>query len=78
MAVAEDLLGLLPLFPNETEAAIRLRMNTWANEGVSVEDHDEWVDVREGSFFQIVTEPMVRELARAYDLMGTESLAAGA
>ena len=76
MPVAEDLLGLLPLFPGETEASIRLRFNTWANEGVSVEDPDEWVDVREGSFFQIVTEPMVREIARAYDLMGSEYLAA--
>lgn len=76
MAIVEDLLELLPLFPGETETAIRLRFDAWANEGISVEEVDEWVDTREGSFYFIVTQPMVRELARAYDLMGTEFIAA--
>lgn len=76
MAIAEDLLTLLPLFPAETETAIRLRVNAYANEGVSVEDAEEWVDVRPGSFFFLTTEGYVRELARGYDLMGTEVIAA--
>lgn len=76
MAVAEDLLSLLPLFPLETEDAIRLRFDAWANEGVSIEDADEWIDTREGGFFYIATQPMIREIARVYDLMGTEFLAA--
>lgn len=76
MAIAEDLLGLLPLFPEETEQTIGERRDAWANEGVSVEDADEWVDVRTGSMFQMNTQGWVQEAARAYDLMGTEMVAA--
>jgi uncharacterized phage protein gp47/JayE len=76
VAVTEDLLSLLPLFSTETEGAIRERFDAWANEGISVEDANEWVDTRPGSFFFLNTEPMVREVARAYDLMGTEFVGA--
>lgn len=76
MAISEDLLGLLPLFPEETEQAIAERRDAWANEGVSAEDADEWVDVRTGSMFQMNTQGWVQEAARAYDLMGTEMVAA--
>lgn len=76
MAVTEDFLHLLPLFPLETETTIRARWDTWANEGLTPEDVDDWVDTREGSFFFIATQPAVREAARIYDLMGTEFPAA--
>lgn len=76
MAISEDLLGLLPLFPGETELVIGERRDAWANEGVSIEDADEWVDVRTGSFFQMNTQGWVQEATRAYDLMGTEMVAA--
>jgi uncharacterized phage protein gp47/JayE len=76
MAIAEDFLGLLPLFPEETEQTISDRRDAWANEGVSVEDPDEWVDTRVGSFFQMNTQGWVQEAARCYDLMGTEMVAA--
>jgi uncharacterized phage protein gp47/JayE len=76
MAVAEDFLDLLPLLPDETEGTIRERWNAWANEGLTPEDVDEWVDTREGSHFYISSEPGVREAAKTYDLMGTEYIAA--
>lgn len=74
--ITEDSLELLPLFPEESESKIRERIDAFANEGVSVEEADEWVDVRPGSMFYINTQPYVMELARAYDLMGTEMVAA--
>jgi uncharacterized phage protein gp47/JayE len=64
-----------PLFPLETEDAIRARWNEWANEGLTSDD-PLWVDTRVGSHFQILTEPGVREAARTYDLMGTEMIQA--
>jgi len=76
MAVTEDFLDLLPLFPLDTEAVVRARWNAWANEGLTPEDVEEWVDTREGAFFFIASEPGVREAARIYDLMGTEYPAA--
>lgn len=76
MAIAEDSLQLLPLFAGETETVIRARWNAWANEGVSVEDAEEWVDTRTGSMFQMTTQGPVQEAARIYDLMGTEMIAA--
>lgn len=76
MAVTEDFLDFLPLFPLETEEAIRERWDAWANEGISTEDTDNWVDVREGTFFQLASEMGVKEAARIYDLMGTEYPAA--
>lgn len=72
MAIIDDSDQFLPLFPEETEATIRERWAAWANEGLTEEDVDRWVDVREGSFFYIATAPGVREAARIYDLMGTE------
>lgn len=76
----EDIVGrseLLPLFPEETEEAIRGRWDAWANEGVNPADTEHWVDTREGSFFYIATSPAIREVARVYDLMGTEFVQAG-
>lgn len=76
MPIGDDLLTFLPLFPEETEAAIRQRFDEWANEGVSVEEADEWVDTREPGFFFTASQLFVRESARIYDLMGTEMVAA--
>lgn len=76
MAIEPDFLDLLPLFPTETEDTIRARWQAWANEGLTVDDSDEWVDVREGGMFSIGTEGGIREVARVYDLMGTEFPAA--
>jgi len=76
MAIAEDFLSLLPLFPEETETTIRLRWNGWANEGLTVDDADEWVDTREGNHFFISSQPGVREAAKTYDVMGTDYVAA--
>ena len=69
--------SLTPLFPEETEDVIRERWAAWANEGVSVNDESAWVDTREGSMFFILTAPGVREVARLYDLMGSEFVSAG-
>lgn len=76
MTVAQDSLDLLPLFPNETEATIRERWNGWANEGLTIEDVEDWVDTREGSQFFICTQGGVREAARQWDIFGTEYVAA--
>lgn len=66
-----------PLFPQDDEDAIRARWNAWANEGLdpAAVSNEEWTDVREGSFFHMVTQPGVQESAREYDRM-TETLAA--
>lgn len=72
----EELLDFLPLYPAETEEAIRARWEAWANEGLTPENVDEWQDVREGSFFQILTTPGIREAAKNYDLLGSEVVAA--
>lgn len=45
------------------------------NAGLSVDDED-WVDTRQGQFFQIVTQPFVLEMARGYDEMSTRLAAA--
>lgn len=76
--MAGDLLDLLPLFPDEDEAAILERMRADANEGLDPEvDADQWVDTREGSFWQIAVMPTVRRIAMLYDLAGTEVPASG-
>lgn len=67
-----DFLDILPLFPGETEDVIYARWSAWANEGLTPDDVDDWIDVREGGHFFIFTAPMKREVARVYDLMGTE------
>lgn len=71
-----DLMTFTPLWPEETEDTIRTRWEEWANEGLSIDDADMWTDVHEGSFFQVMTTPGVREFARFYDLAGREMLAA--
>lgn len=74
----DDALDFLPLFPNEDEATILARMRASANEGLDPdEDADQWVDTSEGSQWFICVRPSVIELARGYDLMGTEVVAAG-
>lgn len=76
--MAGDLLELLPLFPDDDEAAILARMRADANEGLDPEvDADRWVDTREGSFWHIAVMPTVRRIAMLYDLAGTEVPAAG-
>jgi len=72
-----SLYDFLPLFPEETEEAVRARWRAWANEGLTPENVEEWTDVREGSFWYIATAPGIQEAARIYDLMGTEFPAAG-
>jgi uncharacterized phage protein gp47/JayE len=68
-----DSLEFLPLFPEETEAAILERMEAWANEGLDpAVDVDQWVDTREGSHWSTAVTPCAREIARVYDRMGTE------
>lgn len=71
-----DLLDVLPLFAEETEEAIWARWSAWANEGVSPNQPDEWNDTRQGSHFFTWARPGVREVAKVYDLMGTEFVAA--
>lgn len=71
-----DLLEVLPLFPEETEDAIYARWVAWVNEGVSVEQLDEWIDTRQGGHFFTWSRPGVREVAKVYDLMGSEFVAA--
>lgn len=63
-----DYADFLPLFPLETEDAIRARINAWANEGLAPGD-PRIRDTREGSAFQIMTEGAVRLAALAYDRM---------
>lgn len=71
-----DFLDFLPLFPDEDEETIRVRWDAWANESLDpVADAERWTDTRVGSFFQVVTEPGVREAARTYERM-TEAVAA--
>lgn len=68
-----DSLDFLPLFPAETEDAILARMSAWANEGLDpAVDIDLWVDTREGGHWRTSVTPCVREIARLYDMAGTE------
>lgn len=76
--MAADALDFLPLFPDDDEDAILARMRASANEGLDpANDADQWTDTREGSFWHISVMPAVRELARLYDLAGTEVPASG-
>lgn len=73
-----DALEFLPLYPDDDEATILARMIAWANEGLDPEvDVDAWVDTREGGHWRTTIMPCVRDLARLYDLVGTEVIAAG-
>lgn len=65
-----DRLDWLPLF-DESEESVWERMQAWANEGLEPSDPT-WTDTREGAFFWINTRPGAREIARLYDLMGSE------
>lgn len=63
----------VPLYAEETEGAILARLRVWANEGLDPAlDPDKWVDTREGAMWWVGVFGMVRELARIYQLMGTE------
>jgi uncharacterized phage protein gp47/JayE len=79
MATAdEELLDFLPLYPDDDEESILERMRVWANEGLDPAiDTDAWVDTSEGSHWHACVMPTVRELARLYDLAGTEVPASG-
>lgn len=71
-----DLLDFIPVFASQTEDIIYARMVTWANEGLTTSD-DRWVDTREGSIFWTLAKPGSREIARLYDVAGTEVPASG-
>ena len=72
-SIADNSQQFLPLFPTQTEAVILARMQDWANEGLDpIANADIWVDTREGSHFQTVLMPAIREFARLYDLAGSE------
>lgn len=73
----DDLLAFIPLYPGEDELTILARWREWANEGRDPEgDASQWTDTREGAMWWVHTTPMRREVARVYDLMGTEVVAA--
>lgn len=74
-AVADDHLEFIPLWPEETEEAILGRLIEWANEGL-VPGSERWVDTREGTHWRTCVGPLARELARMYDLAGSEAVAA--
>lgn len=66
-------LEFVGVFADQTEDVILARMEGWANEGLDpVADAGQWVDTREGGHWQTATMPGVREIARLYDLAGTE------
>lgn len=69
-----SLIDYLPLF-QEDAATVRARINADANAGIAVDD-PRYVDVREGTFFWDVTQPLVLEFARIYDALATEVPAA--
>lgn len=61
------------LFADQGEDVILARAIDWANEGLDpVEDSDQWVDTREGGHWRTNITPVIREVARLYDLAGTE------
>lgn len=66
-------LEFIGLFADETEEVILARWEDWANEGLDpVADADQWTDTREGGHWYAAVIQPCRELARLYDLMGTE------
>lgn len=69
-----DRLDFLPLF-NESEESVWERMAAWGDE-ITGALFGQPTDTREGSFFWINTRPGAREIARLYDLAGTEAPAA--
>lgn len=71
-----DLLDVLPLFPEESEDTIFARWAAWANEGLTPDQPNEWIDTRAPGHFFTWSRPGVREVAKVYDLMGSEFVAA--
>jgi uncharacterized phage protein gp47/JayE len=67
----DDHLEFLPLFPTDDEPTVMQRMIAWANEGL-VPDSPRWVDTRPGAHWSTCVVPVAREIARLYDLSGTE------
>lgn len=76
LSTVQDHLDFLPLFPTETEAAILARLVAWANDGLDASS-DRWVDTREGGHWRTAVVPCTKEIARLYDLAGTEVIASG-
>lgn len=61
------------LFADQTEDVIFGRQQDWANEGLDpVADADRWTDTREGGHWHMTVMPGTREIARLYDLAGSE------
>lgn len=61
------------LYADQDEGTILSRMMGWANEGLDpVANGDQWVDTREGGHWRTCITPGVREIARLYDLAGSE------
>lgn len=69
-----DYLDLIPLYA-ESAATVRARMDADVNAGLSIADED-WLDTRQGSFYWDVTQPFVLEIARVWDAIGSEVIAA--
>lgn len=67
-------IDFLPLF-NESEETVRARVDASVNAGL-LPDDDDYVDTRQGQFYQIVTGGFVMEQARMYDEASTR-MAAG-
>lgn len=71
--VPDPTLDFVGLFASEDEDAIWGRVVDWANEGLDpVADADAWVDTREGGHWRTAVTGPVREIARLYDVAGTE------
>lgn len=69
MSTGSTFIDFLPLYVR-TEDDIRQDMDADANMGLEQSDPD-WVDTREGSFFNMVTQPFVIESARIHDFIAT-------
>jgi uncharacterized phage protein gp47/JayE len=69
-----DLADFTPLV-NETVAAIRARVDADVNAGLSPTDTD-YIDTVEGGMFFDLTQVMILEIGRLYDLLATEAVAA--
>lgn len=69
-----DLADFLPLV-TETVASIRNRVDADVNAGLSVTDAD-YVDTVEGGMYHTLTQPLILEIGRLYDVVATEAIAA--
>jgi len=65
-----ELLDYLPLF-QEDATSIRARLDADVNAGLTSDDL-RWIDTREGTFYWVVTQPVVIELARLWDALSLE------